>query len=297
MPKTRFFRVAVEGATIDGRTLDAKTLQEMADTYNPATYGARVNLEHIRGVTPDGPFQAYGDVLAVKTETIELPIGGKTEKRLALFAELDAFDPLIAMNKKRQKVYSSIEIQPNFANTGKAYLAGLAVTDSPASLGTEMLQFRTKMGADKAASPLALDPTHLFTAPVETEIEMVVEAPAASAEAGAFAAIKAFFDKFSGVAPLAAPAPAAPAAPAIAEPAPGAAAPAVGDQASFAALAAMMGQFTSTVQAFVTKSETDAAALRSEMAALKTSIDNTPAAGFTQRPAATGGEIVARTDC
>ena len=37
------------------------------------------------------------------------------------------------MNKAAQKVYTSMEIQPNFANTGKCYLVGLAVTDDPAS--------------------------------------------------------------------------------------------------------------------------------------------------------------------
>jgi hypothetical protein len=34
-----------------------------------------------------------------------------------------------------------MEIQPNFANSGKCYLVGLAVTDDPASLGTEYLEF------------------------------------------------------------------------------------------------------------------------------------------------------------
>jgi hypothetical protein len=48
------------------------------------------------------------------------------------------------MTKDRQKVYASIEINPNFADTGEAYLVGLAVTDDPASLGTEMLQFSAK---------------------------------------------------------------------------------------------------------------------------------------------------------
>lgn len=40
-----------------------------------------------------------------------------------------------------QKVYTSMEIRPNFANSGKCYLVGLAVTDDPASLGTEYLGF------------------------------------------------------------------------------------------------------------------------------------------------------------
>jgi hypothetical protein len=34
-----------------------------------------------------------------------------------------------------------MEVSTSFADTGKAYLVGLAATDDPASLGTEMLQF------------------------------------------------------------------------------------------------------------------------------------------------------------
>lgn len=45
------------------------------------------------------------------------------------------------MVKAGQKVYTSMEIRPNFANSGKCYLVGLAVTDDPASLGTEYLEF------------------------------------------------------------------------------------------------------------------------------------------------------------
>ncbi|HBA8284312.1 TPA: hypothetical protein J1088_003154 [Escherichia coli] len=45
----------------------------------------------------------------------------------ALFAKITPTDDLIAMNKAAQKVYTSMEIQPNFANTGKCYLVGLAV--------------------------------------------------------------------------------------------------------------------------------------------------------------------------
>ena len=35
-----------------------------------------------------------------------------------------------------KKIYTSMEIVRPFADTGKAYLAGLAITDTPASLGT-----------------------------------------------------------------------------------------------------------------------------------------------------------------
>lgn len=146
MAKTKFFRIAVEGATTDGREIQRDWIQQMAESYNPATYTARINCEHLRGFSPDAPFNAYGTVLSLKAEDVTLNIGGKDEKRLGLFAELDANDQLVAINAKDQKLFTSCEIQPNFANTDKAYLVGLAVIDSPASLGTEMLKFAAGQG-------------------------------------------------------------------------------------------------------------------------------------------------------
>ena len=135
MAKSKFFRVAVEGATTDGREISRQDIEQIAKSYNPSTYGARVWIEHIRGIGPDSIFKAFGDVVAVKTE--EVDING--EMKLALFAQLDPTQDLVALvNKARQKIYTSIEIHPNFAKTGEAYLVGLAVTDSPASLGTEI---------------------------------------------------------------------------------------------------------------------------------------------------------------
>lgn len=289
MPKSRFFRVAVSGATTDGRTIDPKWLEEAAATYNRETYAARVNMEHIRGVTAEPPFQSLGDVLSLKTEEITLDIGGKQEKRLALFAEIEALDPLVAMNRKGQKLYSSAEIAPNFANSGKAYLVGLAVTDSPASLGTEMLTFRTKLDG---SSPLRLDGANQFTPGLETAIELVDEPAANPDPTGVFASIKKFFD---GIA-----APAAPAAPAVTPPAqdpPAGDPPALQGDAQFAALAGVVGQLTATVQGFVTQSQADTAALRAEIDKLKGTVETTPASGFTARPPATGSVTGERTDC
>lgn len=165
--KSKFFRVAVAGDTTDGREITVQDIKDIAETYNTEKYGARIWIEHIRGIGPDSIFKAFGDVVAVKAE--EVDVAG--EMKLALFAQMDPTQDLVNLvNQNRQKVYTSIEIQPNFAKSGKAYLVGLAVTDSPASLGTEMLAFARQ----SAANPLAArkqDPENLFTAAAETEIE------------------------------------------------------------------------------------------------------------------------------
>jgi uncharacterized membrane protein YdfJ with MMPL/SSD domain len=168
--KTKFFRVAVEGATADGRDIARQDIEQIANRYNPSTYGARVWLEHLRGIYPDSSFRAYGDVVAVKTEEVEI----NGEMKLALFAQIDPTQDLVSMVNSRQKIYTSIEIQPNFAKTGEAYLVGLAVTDSPASLGTEMLAF-ARQAAENPLTSRKHDPENLFTAAEETLIEFEAE--------------------------------------------------------------------------------------------------------------------------
>lgn len=73
-PKLRspFFRVAVEGATSDGRQIERAWIEQAAASYNPKTYGARIWMEHIRSSVADSPFKAYGDVVAVKAEEVEI---------------------------------------------------------------------------------------------------------------------------------------------------------------------------------------------------------------------------------
>ena len=163
MAKTKFFRVLTEGATTDGRTIKREWIEQMARNYNPEKYGARVWLEHMRGMLADGPFKALGDVVEVKSEELD-------DGRLALFARLDPTDDLVNMNKQRQKVYTSAEVDPEFADMGEAYLTGLAVTDSPASLSTEMLQFSAKAEHNPLASRKQRT-ENLFTEAVETALE------------------------------------------------------------------------------------------------------------------------------
>lgn len=166
--KAKKFRIATEGATTDGRNIERTWLEQMAKNYKPAKFTARINLEHIKGYAPDSIFKRYGDVLALSTEEVD-------DGKLGLFAVIDPTSELIAMTAARQKVFTSMEVNPKFADTGEAYLVGLAVTDDPASLGTEMLQF----SASAKNSPLASrkqNPENLFTEAVEFSLELEEEA-------------------------------------------------------------------------------------------------------------------------
>ncbi|MBG6245585.1 GPO family capsid scaffolding protein [Candidatus Symbiopectobacterium sp. 'North America'] len=165
---SKWFHVGVEGDTCDGRVIDANDIQNMADTFDPRVYGCHINLEHLKVLLPDSPFRRYGDVVELKAEAIDddSVLNGK----LALFAKITLTDELVAMNKASQKIYTSMEIQPYFANTGKAYLVGLAFTDDPASLGTEMLEFSAKAKHNPLATRKA-SPENLFFVTTEVTLE------------------------------------------------------------------------------------------------------------------------------
>ncbi|WP_179038398.1 GPO family capsid scaffolding protein [Limnobaculum xujianqingii] len=169
--KSKFFRVAVEGALCDGRTLERKHIEQMAANYDPKVYLARANLEHLRSVYPDSVFRSYGEVLAAKTEEVS---DGALAGKLALLVQVDASDDLVALNQSKQKLSTSIEYYAEFADTGEAYLVGLAFTDNPASLGTEMMMFC----ANAQSNPLASRKTNLltsFTEAQETTLDFEIE--------------------------------------------------------------------------------------------------------------------------
>ncbi|MBP2195244.1 GPO family capsid scaffolding protein [Pantoea cypripedii] len=170
--KAKRFRIATEGATTDGRVISREWITQMAKNYDPAVYGARVNMEHIKGYAADSTFRRFGDVTKVEAEEIT---DGALKGKLALYGYIDPTPDLVDLTKARQKIYTSIEVNPKFADTGEAYLVGLAVTDDPASLGTEYLSF----SASAKANPLASrkqDKDNLFTAAEETLIEFYEEA-------------------------------------------------------------------------------------------------------------------------
>lgn len=168
MPKkSKFFRVAVAGSTTDGRVIEATWLNQIAKNYNINTYTALGNMEHFRSIYPDGAFGTYAKVLAAKAEEVEI----NGERKLALFVQVDAYDSLIELHKKGQKLFTSIEVNPNFADTGEAYLIGLAFTDSPASLGTQIMEFASKNPEDNPFTSKKQHKDNLFTAAAEVNIE------------------------------------------------------------------------------------------------------------------------------
>nr|WP_320126306.1 GPO family capsid scaffolding protein [uncultured Shewanella sp.] len=151
---TDWLRIATEGNTFQNVPIQRQWIVDIAETYNAKTYGARIWPDHRRW------YGAWGDVVEVKAEEID----GK----LCLFCKLTPNSQLILANEQDQKVYSSIELDPNFAGTGKAYLTGLGVTDEPASLGTDRLKFSVK---DRLAN-------HKYGAPEQ----LVMSYPLASTE-------------------------------------------------------------------------------------------------------------------
>lgn len=185
MPVSKPFAIATEGNTTDGRVITAEWIKQMAETYDPKAYTALGNLEHYISMMPDSLFSAYGKVLALSTRTAEI-LG---EKKLQLLATFDANDAIVALQKAGKKMFASIEINPDFARTGKAYLQGLAFTDNPASLGTEVMQF----AAQAKESPFAArkrEPGNLFTAAQEVAIEWEPEEAKPSAGNTLFSKVK-----------------------------------------------------------------------------------------------------------
>lgn len=276
--KSKLFRVAVEGATTDGRIIERTWLEQMAKNFDPVKYGARIWMEHIRGVVADSPFRAYGDVTALKTE--EFDLDGK--KRLALMAEIKPLPELVAMTKAGQKIYTSIEINPKFAATGEAYLVGLGVTDSPASLGTEVLEFAAK---NPAASPFAKRKQaadNLFSAAIEATLEFENAEEDTGKFSAMFSGIKDKLAKFTG----------------RSDENTGKVLEVVNEMADG------MGQLSekhSATAAGLSKLEKSFSTLETEHKALQEkfkTIDTTDAGKHSQRPAATGNNgQTALTDC
>ncbi|MFB2831588.1 GPO family capsid scaffolding protein, partial [Aeromonas jandaei] len=121
--------IASSGHTATEREIKSEWLIEMASNYDPDFYTATMWPEHSRT-------EPMGHVTALKT-AIE---NGITK----LFAILKPNLALIEMNKEGKLCFCSIEPRPNFAKSGKMYLAALGLTDTPDSTGTTALKFNAQ---------------------------------------------------------------------------------------------------------------------------------------------------------
>ena len=142
---TKFVKVAQSGPTVDGRNIDPQWLRDMAETYDPAVYRAKIWPDHLRFGNN------YGSVVALKVE--------EADGVVSLYASLAVNAQYLWDNQYDQRLSFSIEHLENFAGSGKSYLGGLGVTDSPASLGTDELKFSRRASCDgQSASIFAGQP-------------------------------------------------------------------------------------------------------------------------------------------
>lgn len=129
---TDFKCVATSGPTVDGRVIQPQWLYDMAETYNPATYTAKIWIDHMR-------YASYGSVRELKVE--------EAGDKVKLYAKISPSRSLLQMNQVwQEKLHFSIEPTEDFAKTGKCYLTGLGMTDEPASLGTDEMRFSAVPG-------------------------------------------------------------------------------------------------------------------------------------------------------
>lgn len=130
--KTDWVVVATSGPTLDGREIDPKWLTDAAEVYNPDEHTAMLWPFHAsagwRAFTNN-----YGLVDALKAE--------KAGDKVQLKARLIPNRFLTEANEAGQKLFTSIEVKENYLGTGKFFVSGIAVTDTPASINTTRLQF------------------------------------------------------------------------------------------------------------------------------------------------------------
>lgn len=127
--KTDWKRIGRSGATVDGRTIDPTALEQCAKNYSKELFTALIWPEHYRWAN-------MGTVEQLKATR-------NNEGGVDLFAIIAPNDFYIGANSSGQKLFTSMELMPNFRDTGEYYLTGLAATDSPASAATSEMRFST----------------------------------------------------------------------------------------------------------------------------------------------------------
>lgn len=170
MKKQIAMTVCTEGATLQGGVaLTREDISQMAGAYDPSLYAARLNLEHIKSLWPDSDFRHYGLVKSLRAvELTSGPLKGhlSLEANIELDEQQDA--RVFQLNRSGQKLFSSIEFYRQFPKTGGTYLCGIALTDTPAALGTQLITLsREQRGLPADAGDAC------YTTSLETAIRML----------------------------------------------------------------------------------------------------------------------------
>lgn len=163
---TNWVTLGKSGPTVDKRLITEQDLIDVAETYNPETYTAVINSDH--------QLNWFGNFGSVREVRLSEARDGST----CLQGRLAPNSRLVEMNKNGQRLFPSMELLRDFAGTGRTYLVGLAVTDSPASLGTSMLKFRTPWQnsaiyqAEPAIEPIRFTDSPCSDSPVQTDADV-----------------------------------------------------------------------------------------------------------------------------
>ena len=155
---SKWFKAGTAGPSADGRVVEEKWLKDIAETYDRNEYEASVFLDHIRY------FGNYGTVAAVKLEKDD-------KKRTCLFLQIEPTPDLLHLNQNHQYQYPSIGIDPDFQNSGKAYLVNLGAVTQPGSIGTKPMEFNASEGQTTQLECFACEDPAAFNLLPENEDE------------------------------------------------------------------------------------------------------------------------------
>lgn len=159
--RSQWFRVATAGMALNGLEITDDMINKMAANYNPEKYTANINVEHIRGISLNSAFSKLGEVVATKAHDFTKEDGSVVR---ALSVQIDAYDALIEAKESGQKLGSSIEVI-ELPENKEPYLFGLAITDTPASFYTQVMEFNL----------LKKEESHQYSEYVEADFDFLPE--------------------------------------------------------------------------------------------------------------------------
>lgn len=125
---TEYLTFATAGATVDGRVIEESWLVEVAESYDTDVYTAMIDADHEMDW-----FGCYGHVNDVR-------LGKNKNGETILEGRISPNIRLIEMNQRGQRTFFSISLEEDFQGKGQHYLFRLALTDSPASIGTSQIK-------------------------------------------------------------------------------------------------------------------------------------------------------------